>query len=38
MSDNSGDKEVDAGSDQPEPLGNPEPVKKDQLVRGLSRI
>ena len=38
MSDNEEENKSNAGSEQPEPLGNPEPVKKEQLVKGLSRI
>ena len=38
MSDNEEENKSNAGSEQPEPLGPPEPVKKEQLVKGLSRI
>ena len=39
MSDNgSNDNKSAAGSEQPEPLGEAVPVKKEQLVKGLSRI
>ena len=34
----SDDAKSNAGSDQPEPLEAPAMVKKDQLVKGLSRI
>ena len=37
MSDNEEEKS-NAGSEQPEPLPPPEPVKKEMLVKGLSRI
>ena len=37
MSDNEEEKSQ-AGSEQPEPLAPAEPVKKEQLVKGLSRI
>ena len=38
MSDNEEENKSNAGSEQPEALPAPEPVKKDQLVKGLSRI
>lgn len=37
MSENEEEKSQ-AGSEQPEPLAAPEPVKKEMLVKGLSRI
>ena len=38
MSDNEEEGKSQAGSEQPEPLGEATPVKKEQLVKGLSRI
>lgn len=38
MSDNEEENKSNAGSEQPEPLPPPEPLKKDQLMKGLSRI
>jgi hypothetical protein len=37
MSENEEEKSQ-AGSEQPEPLPAPEPLKKEMLVKGLSRI